>query len=121
MNKAIIGGAVLAGLAVILGAFGTHGLKDSLSDKELTWWNTAQYYHTIHSLGLIAGGLLAGRGMEKHLRWCRYLFLIGIIFFSGSLYIMALWPDLRWLGAITPLGGVSFIIGWISMALSQRK
>lgn len=121
MNKAIIAGAGLAGLAVILGAFGAHALKDSFSDKELNWWNTAQYYHAIHSLGLVACGLLAGRGTERYLQWCHYLFITGIFLFSGSLYLMALMPDLRWLGAVTPLGGVAFISGWLFMAISQRK
>lgn len=121
MNKTISLGAVIMALAVILGAFGAHALKDTFTEKSLNWWNTAQYYHAIHGLGLLAVGLLSYRLDDKLLRWAALGFIIGLVLFSGSLYTMALWPDLRWLGAVTPIGGIAFIIGWVMIMLAARK
>ena len=100
--------ALLGLLAVGLGAFGAHGLKDLLvRNGTATIWEKAVLYHFIHALMLY---VLAGRtGRPSGAWWC---FLAGIILFSGSLYLLAL-TNVRWLGAVTPFGGASFIAGWL--------
>jgi uncharacterized membrane protein YgdD (TMEM256/DUF423 family) len=99
----------MAGLAVALGAFGAHGLKGIVPAENLEWWHTGANYHLAHALAIcvVALAAQAGIGKGKSLP----LFFAGILIFSGSLYLMTL-TSLRWLGAITPLGGVGFIVGW---------
>ena len=119
-------GAIFAALAVGLGAFGAHGLDGFLkerhgSDPELFLrrmdnWGTAALYQMHHSLGLIVVGLIALFRPSKWLNVAGWCFLAGILLFSGSLYVLVL-TEIRVLGAITPLGGVSFILGWIALAL----
>ena len=120
MNHFVSCGLILA-LAVGLGAFGAHGLKPHLTATQLGWWSTANDYHFWHgfAFGLLA---LGGRGTRNltALRWSARLFLLGLILFCGSLYTMAL-TNLRWLGMITPIGGLAFIAGWICFALAFRK
>jgi uncharacterized membrane protein YgdD (TMEM256/DUF423 family) len=100
-------------LAVALGAFGAHGLKDLLiSHGTTTIWEKAVLYHFIHTVMLY---LLATRTPLPSGPW--YSFLIGILIFSGSLYLLAA-TNIRWLGAITPIGGVSFLVGWLWLATS---
>ena len=110
---------VAAGLgvsAVALGAFGAHGLKDILvRHNSLGTWETAAHYHLIHAVALLA---LAGSPFfKKHLATC---FLVGVLIFSGSLYLLALTGQ-RWLGAVTPVGGVFFLIGWLGLAFTGQK
>ena len=120
MNGLMVCGITLA-LAVALGAFGAHGLKNRLSEIELAWWYTATEYHFWHglALGLVA---LAKQQISKSplLTWSARLFLLGLILFCGSLYVMAL-TNLRWLGMITPLGGLAFIGGWCCFAVAGRN
>lgn len=106
-------GAIHGGLAVIAGAFGAHGLKATLSIEALGWWRTAADYHLAHALALLATGLYVLRMAEpaRALRAALIAFQAGVVLFSGSLYLMAL-TDLRALGAVTPLGGTAFIVGW---------
>jgi len=106
--------AALTGvLAVALGAFGAHGLKELLEGNGTALlWEKAVFYHFIHTVMLF---LLAGRTPFHPGPW--YSFLVGIVIFSGSLYLLAL-TNLRWLGAITPIGGISFIVGWTWLALA---
>ncbi len=113
-NAAAMRGAALAGfLAVALGAFGAHGLKETLSAHGTTGiWEKAVLYHFVHALMLV---LLAARSPLRAGPWC--CFLAGIVVFSGSLYLLAV-TTLRWLGAITPVGGVSFLAGWLWLALA---
>ena len=100
-------GAALCFLAVALGAFGAHALKPKLERYGMTdVWNKAVLYHFLHAFALFALGLLGG--MNRGVAW---LFVAGILFFSGSLYLMAL-TNVRWLGAITPIGGLCFLAGW---------
>ncbi|MAB67708.1 MAG: hypothetical protein CL662_12795 [Bacteroidetes bacterium] len=101
----------MAALAVGLGAFGAHALEESLSPKRLETWNTAVTYHMWHALALI-GLALVSRVFEVDLTWSLNLILVGIFIFSGSLYLLCL-TDTSWLGAITPIGGICFILGWI--------
>lgn len=105
--------AVLGFLAVSLGAFGAHGLKDILARNDTAAiWEKAVFYHFIHAVMLF---LLAGRTPLRAGPW--FSFLAGILLFSGSLYLMAV-TNARWLGAITPVGGVSFLAGWLWLAVA---
>jgi uncharacterized membrane protein YgdD (TMEM256/DUF423 family) len=104
--------ALLGALAVALGAFGAHGLKDLLvRNNTVAIWEKAVFYHFIHAVMLF---LLAGRPSFHQGPW--FSFLVGILVFSGSLYVLAL-TNLKWLGAITPIGGLSFIVGWLWLAI----
>lgn len=105
--------AALGFIAVGLGAFGAHGLEDILTrNNRIATWDTAVLYHFVHVLIMC---VLASR--EKLAKGPWVSFLIGIIIFSGSLYILAL-TNIRWLGAITPMGGVAFLIGWGWLAIA---
>lgn len=106
---------VVGALGVAMGAFGAHAVKDAVSDEALAWWRTGSQYHMVHALAL---GLVAAHpGRPK---WPGVAFVIGIVLFSGSLYTMTL-TDIRILGAITPLGGVCFITGWLLLAFSPMQ
>jgi uncharacterized membrane protein YgdD (TMEM256/DUF423 family) len=106
MNRTMIGlGAALAGLSVALGAFGAHGLKERFVEGGEAWWQTGSHYMMFHALAIIIAGFW-GKS-----RAVPGLFAAGMVFFSGSLFAMALGAP-RWFGAITPLGGASFMIGW---------
>lgn len=118
-------GALLAGLAVAMGAFGAHGLKDRLTEQQLGWWHTAASYHLAHALALFALGLflrVAPPARPRATTAALGLFLIGFFLFSGSLYAMAL-TDVRALGAVTPFGGTSWLIAWglLGWALWPRR
>ena len=105
-------GAVTAFLGVALGAFGAHVLRARLSDKLLNTWETAVQYHLVHALGLLVVGLtLLHSGPAPLLRWSAGFMLAGMVLFSGSLYLLCL-SGVRWLGAITPLGGTALLIAW---------
>jgi uncharacterized membrane protein YgdD (TMEM256/DUF423 family) len=109
-------------LAVAFGAFGAHALRGSLSNYSLSVFETAVHYHFFHALALLGVGLLA-RGSKAPARWLRIsgaAFAVGILVFCGSLYLLALTGE-RWLGAVTPLGGISFLLGWGSLAVSVLK
>ena len=112
----------LSGLAtVILGAFGAHALESQLSAQQLTWWYKAVNYQGLHSLALLATGLLALIVTPSGaLKWAGWLFLVGILLFSGSLYALAL-SGIRGLGMLTPFGGLAFIAGWAALALAAWR
>jgi len=118
--------ASLAGAsAVVLGAFGAHGLEARLSPEALATWQTATHYHLIHALALIGAGLwqalAAGRAATaRRLRWASVSFLAGILLFSGSLYALALGAG-RWFGPVTPLGGLAFVAGWLLLFDGARR
>lgn len=103
--------AAAAGLlAVLLGAFGAHGLKDLLGrNGTVEIWQTAVFYHFIHAVMLFVLAVLPRR---PAFAW--WSFFTGIVIFSGSLYLLAV-TDVRWLGAITPIGGVAFVAGWVCL------
>ncbi|WP_054939755.1 DUF423 domain-containing protein [Paenibacillus ihuae] len=110
-------GALLAMLSVGIGAFGAHMLKTVISEDHLQVYETGVHYHMVHALGLILIALLAGQwGESTRLRWAGRLLIAGIVLFSGSLYVLSI-TGISILGAITPLGGVCFIAGWICLAL----
>ena len=105
-------GGLAALAAVVLGAFGAHALKSRLSAEMLALWHTGVEYHVYHALGLLAVGLVATQLPESALlKWSGWLMLAGIALFSGSLYALALSGE-RWLGAITPIGGLGFLAAW---------
>ena len=107
-------GALLAAVAVGLGAFGAHGLKARLSADMLAIWHTAVQYHAWHAFGLLAVGFLEPSAWSKA---AGVLLLVGIALFSGSFYALALGAP-RSLGMVTPFGGLAFIAGWVSFALA---
>jgi len=113
-------GAIAAALGVALGAFGAHGLKARVTPDLLAIYETGVRYHLVHALGLLAVGWAADRWPGPWASVAGWLFLAGILVFSGSLYLLTL-TGLRWLGAITPLGGLAFIAGWLSLALAAIK
>lgn len=107
----LILGAVVAGLGVALGAFGAHGLTDRVTPERLETFKMGVQYHLIHALALLVVSWAATQWPGWAVHASGYLFLVGIVLFSGSLYVLVL-TDTSWLGAITPLGGVAFIVGW---------
>lgn len=123
MKFFLIAGAVNGMLSVILGAFGAHLLEGRVADKYLDTWQTAVQYQMFHSIGLIAIAILMSTGLigpVSSLSWAGYLMLAGIVIFSGSLYILSL-TGISILGAITPIGGVAFIAGWILLIVAAAK
>lgn len=111
-------GALAGMLAVIFGAFGAHALRGRLDSYALGVFETAVQYHFYHALALVAVGVLAlHQPQSALLRSGGWLFLLGLLLFSGSLYLLAL-TGTRWLGAITPLGGLAFIAGWACLAVA---
>ncbi|MFB3146589.1 MAG: DUF423 domain-containing protein [Nitrospirales bacterium] len=109
-------GAVLAGVAVAIGAFGAHMLRPILSERMMEVFETAVRYHMFHAFALLFSGWAYVQYESKIFRNAAWAFVLGIVFFSGSLYVLAL-SDTRWLGAITPLGGLFFLTGWVWLAI----
>lgn len=114
--------AILGALAVAIGAFGAHGLKDILAETgRAETFETAVKYHFYHSLAIFMIGILAiAKPTWKQLSTAVILMMVGILIFSGSLYTLSL-TGITWLGAITPLGGVAFIAGWVMVFLGASK
>ena len=114
-------GSILVMLSVMIGAFGAHMLEPIIGEDKISVYETGVQYHMIHALGIILIGVIAKVfGEAKLLVWSARLLFIGIILFSGSLYALSI-SGLGPLGAITPLGGVSFIAGWICLAVTVLK
>ncbi|HMN29213.1 MAG TPA: DUF423 domain-containing protein [Caldilineaceae bacterium] len=122
MEKTFLGlASVLAGLAVALGAFGAHALEERLTPQLLQTFEIGVRYHFYHALGLIAVVYAVSRWPGSNLPVVAgWLFVAGIVIFSGSLYLLAL-TGVRWLGAITPIGGVAFLVGWACLALAAWR
>ena len=110
----IIYGSIFSLLAIILGAFGAHGLKNILNDYGNEIFQKAVFYHFIHAISLILLGSFQNQFSDINLSFSSYCFILGIILFSGSLYLLAI-TNIKWLGAITPIGGIGFIAGWSYM------
>jgi uncharacterized membrane protein YgdD (TMEM256/DUF423 family) len=115
MKIFLVLGAVLAGLAVGLGAFGAHGLRATLSPEDLATFEIGVRYQMYHALGLLAVAWVGSQWPSSAVTAAGWAFLIGILIFSGSLYLLVL-SGQRWLGAITPIGGVAFLVGWALLA-----
>ena len=112
-----VSGAFLLAMGVVFGAFGAHGLRDRLDPYSMSVYEKAVFYHFIHALGLLIVAFLPKAGVVSEFATSvvSWLLLIGIVIFSGSLYLLAITGN-RWLGAITPIGGVSFIAAWLALA-----
>lgn len=122
----LIIGTVLAGLAVVLGAFGAHGLKKVASPDNVAIYQTGVQYQMYHALGLILIGILSERILNGYLSYAGVLFVAGVVLFSGSLYlIVSLYAMNKTvptaIGILTPIGGLLFILGWICLLISLLK
>lgn len=121
MQGPLVVGAGLALLAVMAGAFGAHGLRGIVSDRGLEVFQTAVTYQMYHALALVLVAVLQALGLPRRvLRVSAGFFLAGIVLFSGSLYLLVL-TDIRWLGPVTPVGGVCFMVGWATMAAAGLR
>ena len=113
-------GSISGALAVMIGAFGAHGLKDKLCEQMLTVYKTGVEYHFYHTLALLGIGLLSLHYKSALLTASGWSMVAGIVLFSGSLYALST-SGVKVLGAITPIGGLFFIIGWVLLALAVIK
>lgn len=114
-------GGIGALLAVLLGAFGAHGLRNTLTPDRLAIYQTAVQYHFYHALGLLAVALLSLHWPQSaYLKWSGWLMVAGIVLFSGSLYALSI-SGIRWLGAITPFGGTAFVAAWLLFSIAVWK
>ncbi|AUS85270.1 DUF423 domain-containing protein [Lysinibacillus sp. YS11] len=123
MKRFIVTGALHGLLAVAFGAFGAHALKEILDEYSQGIWETAVQYQMFHATGLLIIGLLMSSkllGEVKQLNLAGIFFNLGIVFFSGSLYVLAI-SGIKVLGAITPIGGVLFLAGWLLIILTALK
>lgn len=122
----LIWAALLGALAVILGAFGAHKLKELVPPETVSTFQTGVTYQFYHVFALLAVGMLYAHAPGPQLVWAGRLFLLGILLFSGSLYVLTLLKatdtvGLRGIGAITPIGGLAFIAGWVMLLLGVLK
>jgi uncharacterized membrane protein YgdD (TMEM256/DUF423 family) len=114
-------GALAGAAGVALGAFGAHALEARVAPDMLAVWQTAVQYHFWHALGLLAVGIVALHlPVSAPLKWAGWLMVAGLVLFSGSLYVLTL-GGARWLGAVTPFGGASFIAGWLALAYAMLR
>jgi len=127
MSKSfLVSGIILAGVAVALGAFGAHGLKKVVDEQSIEVFKTGVQYQFYHSLALILTGLLSFHFSSKEIKWAGNLFIGGIIFFSGSLYAITAFKAMeltvpKFIGPVTPVGGLLFIAGWICLLFAVIK
>lgn len=119
-RKLALYGAIFMALAVALGAFGAHGLKNVVSKEMLVIYHTGVEYQFYHALGLFCVAFVANFSERKKVSIAGYCMIFGIVVFSGSLYTMT-FTGIKILGAITPIGGVAFIVGWILLAFEILK
>ena len=116
----LIAGSLFSMLSVVFGAFGAHYLKNTLNDYSLSVFQTGVLYQFFHSIGILLVVLLSISKDNLNLDLSIWFFTLGIILFSGSLYLLAI-TGLKWLGAITPIGGFFFILGWMLLFLKSLK
>jgi len=120
-KRFLIAGSIFGGIAVTLGAFGAHALKNMLSEQNLRIFHTAVEYQFYHALALLITGVVGGKIRNKQINWSGNLFIAGIILFSGSLYCLSAFENLSWVGMLTPVGGLCLITGWLMLFLSSLK
>jgi len=113
-------GAASALLGVAAGAFGAHGLEGRVPAARLDTWETAAHYHIVHALALLAVAWASTQWPGRATDAAGWLFVLGTLLFSGSLYLLTL-TGVRWLGAVTPLGGVAFLAGWACLIWAALK
>ena len=127
MNKTfLVAAALLGAFTVALGAFGAHAIKEKVNEYTLGVFETAVKYQFYHVFALLAVGILFQQFSSNWMLWSGRLFIAGIILFCGSLYALTYFlangnDSMKWLGAITPFGGLCFIAGWVCMAVSIMK
>ena len=120
-RRCVLAAALALAMAVALGAFGAHALRARLAPDALATYQTAVQYHFWHALGLMAVGILmAQRPAARSLTIAAWLLLVGLLLFSGSLYLLAVTGE-RWLGAVTPMGGGAFIAAWLFVGCAALK
>ena len=102
-------------IAVAAGAFGAHGLRRVLSPEMLAVWQTAVTYQMAHALGILCIAMASARMPAAQLHWAGWVLGLGVVLFSGSLYLLAT-TGMRWLGPVTPIGGLAFLVGWGMLA-----
>ncbi len=117
----VIIASILGAIAVMLGAFGAHALKTKLAPELLQTFETAVRYQFYHVFALLFVGLMYKEYKSSLLVWAGRMFIVGIILFSGSLYFLCSMPAQKWLGAITPFGGLCLITGWLLLCFSATK
>jgi uncharacterized membrane protein YgdD (TMEM256/DUF423 family) len=121
MKVFLLLGSIFAFIAIALGAFGAHGLEGKISERSLQIWKTAVQYQMFQTGGLFIIAFLIDKfGSTTQLTWAGWMSVIGIVLFSGSLYILSV-SGIKILGAITPLGGLAFLISWILVGLAVMK
>jgi uncharacterized membrane protein YgdD (TMEM256/DUF423 family) len=125
-RPALISGALLAGIAVILGAFGAHALKEILAPDQLQTFETGVRYQFYHSIAMIFAGIIYSSFPFRQVKYAYAMFVTGIILFSGSLYALTMLKangvvGLSGIGIITPIGGLCFILGWLMLLLGIAK
>lgn len=126
-KKHLIAAAIFGGLAVALGAFGAHGLEKITSDEKiLHGYQTGVQYQMYHALALLAVGILYGQFSTRYLNWAAGCFIAGVLLFSGSLYLLTFLKiqgstAVKFVGPVTPLGGIFFIAGWVLLLLAVVK
>lgn len=120
MKAFLIVGIINGFLAVALGAFGAHGLEGKVSDKSLAIWEKAVTYQMFHTLAILITGILITKIQHVSIHWAGWLFLIGIVLFSGSLYTYAV-TGVKFLAMITPFGGIMFLVAWITLGYGIVK
>ena len=113
-------GSILGGLSVVCGAFGAHALRERLSPENMAIFEIGARYQMYHAFALIAVGLISVKIDHPALKVAGYAFFVGTLIFSGSLYILALSEARIW-GAITPIGGAAFILGWAALAFAVLR
>lgn len=114
-------GALSGAIAVALGAFAAHGLKDMLSENALRIFHTGVEYQFYHSLALLVTGLICSKNPSAPARAAGNLFLLGIVLFSGSLYCLSMTSSMQFMGFVTPLGGLCFIAGWLMLGYATWR
>lgn len=120
MKLFLIFGVINAFLSVALGAFGAHGLEGKVTEKQLGTWEKAVNYQMFHSMALFVTALVMAKFQSGSVTWAGWMFLVGIILFSGSLYIYST-TSIKTFAMITPIGGVAFLIGWILLGTAIAK
>lgn len=119
-RQLVIAGALMLLIGVGAGAFGAHGLKRLISPDMLGVWQTAVLYQLVHGLGMLIVAALCARFSPSLLSLAGAVMLLGILIFSGSLYVLVL-TDIKWLGAITPIGGAAFLVAWGMVAVAAYR
>lgn len=126
VNWMIVVGCFLLALAVALGAFGSHGIRGQISQDAFRIYDTMVTYLFYHSFALVIAGIIGRHSMNGWILWAGRLFSLGILFFCGSLILLTVvkalvLPGFGWIGPITPLGGLGFIGGWLSLAIGISR